>query len=371
MKKIIFLVAIFQLSFATHAQKRELTLSDAVMQQNRAFRPESLNAFSWIPSTDFYTYASANYQGLFKASVGNSKAEEWLKISDINAVLGSSLPNFFGYSWKDATSMYLSNGQEYYLYNTQTKSGKKLVSIPKDAQNGSFEANSSQVAYTIENNLFVAKSDGSTIQVTNNIDKNIVSGQSIARNEFGISGGIFWSPNGNSLAFYQKDETNVTNYPLVDISETPATLLNIKYPMAGQGSEKPSVGIYAIASGKTVMIQPLQGVDNYLTNLSWTPDEKMILLAEVNRDQNHYWLHCFDAQTGAFIRTILEETNDKWVEPEHPAFFPSNSSSKFVWISEKDGVNNLYYYTIEGKLIKPLTTNKFVAKSILNSSILI
>jgi len=365
MKKIIFLVAIFQLSFATHAQKRELTLSDAVMQQNRAFRPESLNAFSWIPSTDFYTYASANYQGLFKASVGNSKAEEWLKISDINAVLGSSLPNFFGYSWKDATSMYLSNGQEYYIYNTQTKSGKKLVSIPKDAQNASFEANSSQVAYTIENNLFVAKSDGSTIQVTNNIDKNIVSGQSIARNEFGISGGIFWSPNGNSLAFYQKDETNVTNYPLVDISETPATLLNIKYPMAGQGSEKPSVGIYAIASGKTVMIQPLQGVDNYLTNLSWTPDEKMILLAEVNRDQNHYWLHCFDAQTGAFIRTILEETNDKWVEPEHPAFFPSNSSSNFVWISEKDGFNNLYYYTIEGKLIKQLTTNKFVAKSIL------
>ena len=64
---------------------------------------------------------------------------------------------------------------------------------------------------------------------------------------------------------------------------------------------------------------------------------------------------------------FLEETNDKWVEPEHPAFFPSNSSSNFVWISEKDGFNNLYYYTLEGKLIKQLTTNKFVAKSILTA----
>jgi dipeptidyl-peptidase-4 len=134
--------------------------------------------------------------------------------------------------------------------------------------------------------------------------------------------------------------------------------------MAGQSSEKPSVGIYSLATGNLVMIKPLHGSDNYLTNLSWTPDEKFVLIAEVNRDQNHYWLNCFDAQTGVFVRTILEETNDKWVEPEHPAFFPNNSSTNFVWISEKDGFNNLYYYTIEGKLIKQLTSNKFVVKNI-------
>jgi dipeptidyl-peptidase-4 len=364
MKRIILIVAVFQIAFSVSAQKRELTLSESVLQQNRALRPESINAFAWIPTTNDYTYASANYQSLFKATVNNTQSVEWLKIADVNAVLSASLPNFFGYTWKDAQTLFMTNGQDYYAYNVVSKTGEKLLSLPKEAQNSVFEPSTMNVAFTIDNNLSVAKSDGSIIQITKNTDKNIVSGQSIARNEFGISGGIFWSPNGNALAFYQKDETDVTNYPLVDITETPATLMNIKYPMAGQSSEKPSVGIYSLATGNLVMIQPLHGSDNYLTNLSWTPDEKFVLIAEVNRDQNHYWLNCFDAQTGVFVRTILEETNDKWVEPEHPAFFPNNSSTNFVWISEKDGFNNLYYYTIEGKLIKQLTSNKFVLKNI-------
>jgi dipeptidyl-peptidase 4 len=137
--------------------------------------------------------------------------------------------------------------------------------------------------------------------------------------------------------------------------------------MAGQGSEKPRVGVYSVASGKTVFIAPKGAADSYLTNLSWTPDEQFVLIAEVNREQNHMWLNQYEAKTGAFVRTVLEEQNDKWVEPEHPAFFPSNNSTNFIWISEKDGFNNLYYYSIEGKLLKQLTANKFVVKDVLQS----
>src|SRR3970282_532030 len=75
-----------------------------------------------------------------------------------------------------------------------------------------------------------------------------------------------------------------------------------------------------------------------------------------------------DAQTRTFVRTILTEKNSKWVEPEHPAFFPSDKSTNFVWISEKDGFNNLYYYSIEGKLIKQLTHNKFPTREIIKSN---
>jgi dipeptidyl-peptidase-4 len=79
-------------------------------------------------------------------------------------------------------------------------------------------------------------------------------------------------------------------------------------------------------------------------------------------------LNVYDAQTGNFVRTILNEKNDKWVEPEHPAFFPSDASTNFVWISEKGGFNTLYYYTIEGKLIKQLTQNKFPIREIIGSN---
>ncbi|MEY2629669.1 MAG: hypothetical protein RLZZ469_564, partial [Bacteroidota bacterium] len=196
-----------------------------------------------------------------------------------------------------------------------------------------------------------------------------VSGQSIARNEFGISGGIFWSPKSNYLAFYQKDETEVADYPLLDITETPGKLVNIKYPMIGQKSEKPRVGIYNVATGKTVFIAPKGSQDDYLTNLSWTPDEKFVLIAELNRGQNDMSLNLYDAATGTFIRTILNEKNPRWVEPEHEAFFPNAKSNNFIWFSEKDGFQNLYYYTLEGKLIKQLTNNAFVAKDIIGTNI--
>jgi dipeptidyl-peptidase-4 len=137
--------------------------------------------------------------------------------------------------------------------------------------------------------------------------------------------------------------------------------------MAGQTSEKPRIGIFHLATKKTVYIQPRGASDDYFTNLAWTPDEQFILVAEVNRDQNHMWLNLYDAKSGTFVRTLFEEQNDKWVEPEHPAFFPNATSNNFVWISERDGFNNLYYYDINGKLIKQLTSNKFVVKNIVKS----
>ncbi|MBL0317014.1 MAG: DPP IV N-terminal domain-containing protein, partial [Flavobacteriales bacterium] len=67
--------------------------------------------------------------------------------------------------------------------------------------------------------------------------------------------GIFWSPDGSKLAFYQKDESNVTNYPLIDYKVVPAAVKNIKYPMAGGKSEIVSVGVYDINTGKTTFLQ--------------------------------------------------------------------------------------------------------------------
>ncbi|WP_300662802.1 DPP IV N-terminal domain-containing protein [Fluviicola sp.] len=349
------------------AQKKQLTLSDAVLQQNRAFRDEQFNAFTWIPGTDSYVYLSNNYQVMYQGSVKKTEPEQILTIQAANTALGAQLYSFYGFSFRNADELLLTDGNNYYNLNLKTKTGSKLASVPEEGANAEFETTSGSAAYTVENNLWIVDSKGEKIAVTKNTDKNIVSGQTYARSEFGITDGIFWSGKGGYLAFYQKDETNVKEYPLVDITKVPAELMNIKYPMAGQGSEQPKVGIYSVSDGKTVFITPKGAKDSYLTNLSWTPDENFVLVAEVNREQNHMWLNQYEAKTGNFIRTILEEQNDKWTEPEHPAFFPLTNSNNFIWISERDGFNNLYYYSIDGKLIKQLTANKFVTKEILQS----
>jgi dipeptidyl-peptidase 4 len=367
MKKLI-IASCLLVAITTFAQTKKLTLEEAVMQQNRAFRADGLTGFQWIPNTTNYIFYTDSWTKMKIASVANSVAKDGVGLNEINTALGTKLKNFFGMSFLNESTLLITDAGSYYSYSITTKSGKKINQTPEDAENQTFDSSKNNIAFTVGNNLFYVNNNQEKIPVTSNDDKNLVSGQSIARNEFGIAGGIFWSPKSTYLAFYQKNETDVADYPLLDITVTPGKLESIKYPMIGQKSEKPSVGIYNLASKKTIFISPRGNSDDYLTNLCFSPDEKYILIAEVNRGQNEMNLNLYDASTGIFIKTLFNEKNSKWVEPEHAAYFPNAISNNFVWISERDGFNNLYYYSIDGKLIKQLTSNKFVTREIIGSN---
>ncbi|MGV9002761.1 DPP IV N-terminal domain-containing protein [Flavobacterium sp.] len=367
MIKKFFVAAFLFIATSTFAQLQKITLEEAVLQQGRKFGADKLTGFQWIPKTNNYIYYTDSWTNMVIGSQGPKKTEN-ATLSEINAALGTKLKNFYGIEWIDGTTLLVTENSKYYSYSTASKSGQLLFETPDTAENQSVDKTKLKVAYTKENNLYTTI-NGKEIAITANSDKNIVSGQAIARSEFGISGGIFWSPKSNFIAFYQKDETDVADYPLLDINETPGKLISIKYPMIGQKSEKPKVGIYNIASGKTVFIVPRRNEEDYLTNLSWTPDEKYVLMAEVNRGQNNMDLNLYDAISGIYLRTLINEKSTTWVEPEHAAFFPSTISSNFVWISEKSGFNNLYYYSIDGKLIKQLTNNSFPTREIIGSNI--
>ncbi|MBU2020151.1 MAG: DPP IV N-terminal domain-containing protein [Bacteroidetes bacterium] len=361
--KLLFTALVCLLILPSFAQTK-LTLEDAVLQQYRKFASDNLFGFAWVPNTDCYSYLEA-YRTLKKASFTNTEAKTVLTIDEVNTALNVKLPWFTGFKWLSENEFSLSDGSTFVTFDIVSKTGKVVATLADDAENALMDHQNKHIAYTRNNNVYLQLVDGQKIKVTTFEDLNIVSGQSFARNEFGISGGLFWSPKSTYLAFYQKDETNVSNYPLLDNSKTPGELKNIKYPMAGQGSEKPRVGIYNIASKNTIYISPRGKEDSYLTNLSWTPDGKYVLIAEVNREQNEMGLHMYNAETGEFVRTLLVEKNEKWVEPEHPALFPDPNSNNFIWVSEKSGFNNLYYYDINGKLIKQLTKNDFVVKDLL------
>lgn len=366
-KKIIVFFSLF-LAFTSQAQLKKITLEDGVLQQGRKFGADRLTGFQWIPNSNKYVYYTDGWSKMVTATTSDKKTSELVTLAEINSALGTKLRNFFGLQWIDATTIIVSENGNYYTYSLTSKSGKKIQDAVENSENLTFDKANQNLAFTEGNNLYILNKNKEKVAVTSNSDKNIVSGQTISRSEFGISGGIFWSPKASLLAFYQKDETDVADYPLLDVNETPGKLVSIKYPMIGQKSEKPKVGIYNLATGKTVFIAPRNNSDDYLTNLSWTPDEKFILIAELNRGQNDMCLNLYDANSGKFIKTLLNETNPKWVEPEHDAFFPSEKSNNFVWHSEKDGFQNLYYYTIDGKLIKQLTNNKFVTREIIGAN---
>ena len=368
MKKYILSLVCFIAAISTQAQLKKISLEDAVLQQNRKFGADKLTGFQWIPNSSNYSYYTDSWTKIMSANVVKKEAAELVKLSDINSALGTKLKNFFGIQWMDTTTLLISETGKFYSYNINSKSGKLLQEITETAENQTFDEAKINIAFTEANNLYFSNKNKEKIAVTNNSDKNIVSGQTISRNEFGINGGIFWSPKSSYLAFYQKDETDVADYPLLDINETPGKLVATKYPMIGQKSEKPKVGIYSLTTGELFFITPKNHADDYLNNLAFTPDEKYILIAELNRGQNDMNLNLYETASGKFVRTLFNEKNPKWVEPEHPAFFTNNKSNNFVWISEKDGFNNLYYYSIDGKLIKQLTANKFPTREIFGTN---
>lgn len=364
MKAIFFLILTLVTLPVLFAQK-ELTLEDAVMNQYRGYYPEHVFGFNWLPESSDYAYLDG-YVNMVIVS-GKGKTER-ISIKEVSKVTGEDIMWFSGLQWKDASSFYIADNNKYFLYNYKTGEGKKTLEFDALAENGELEIVTGAVAYTIDNNLYIAAPSGKQIPVTANEDKNIVSGQAIARSEFGITDGIFWSPKGNFLAFYQKDETNVAEYPMLDITKTPGETSFIKYPMTGQKSEHGRVGVYNMTTGKTIYIEPKGAKEDYLTNLSWTPDEKHVLIAEVNRGQNHMQLQMYNAESGAFVKTILEEKHDKWVEPEHPAFFFNQSADEFVWMSEKDGFMNLYLCSVEKGFVRQLTHNTWEALGILGAN---
>lgn len=223
-----------------------------------------------------------------------------------------------------------------------------------------WNAASKAVAFVKDDNLFVTNGEGKTTQLTTDGSREIVYGQSVHRDEFGIYKGTFWSPDGQSLAFYRMDQSMVADYPLVNIDTRIATETPIKYPMAGETSHKVTVGVYNLKTGKTIYLKAGDPTDRYFTNIAWSPDCKKVYMIELNRDQTDMQLVSYDATTGDKLETLYKEHNDKYVHPMTPITFLPWDDSKFILQSEKDGYNHLYLFNTKGEQLKQITSGKWV-----------
>ena len=208
-----------------------------------------------------------------------NQALEAEKLGKLSHLYNVQLP------WEDQTKLLITLPGRYITYDWKAGKTTDILTFDKKAANTDYTVAGGHVAYTLKNNLYVDNK-----QVTDE-PEGIVCGQSVHRNEFGISKGTFWSPKGTLLAFYRMDESMVTQYPLVDITARVGEVNNIRYPMAGMTSHKVQVGIYNPANGKTVYLNTGDPTDRYFTNIAWAPDEKTLFLIELNRDQNHSNAH--------------------------------------------------------------------------------
>jgi dipeptidyl-peptidase-4 len=357
MKKSIFLLLhVFPLFLFA---QNNISMSDAILKGRTALAPANLRQLQWIPGTAQFTHVVGNKLMRMNASNELVDTLDWLpSINEKMAAMGApALETLPALTWLDANTAWFRTDKELYTFSTTVGLVRKNW-YPAGAENLDIETKGFKAAYTLGNDLWV-NIGGKELGVATSEGDGVVYGKSVHRDEFGISKGTYWSPSGRSLAFYRMDERMVTKYPIYTLDSMPAQVHEIRYPFAGAKSHQVTVGIYDTQTGQRIYLQTLpKGGDpeQFLTNIAWTPDDKFILIAVVNRAQNHLWLNQYDATTGAFVKTILEETSDKWVEPEKPAVFVPGSTDQFLWQSERDGYNHLYLCDLSGKVIRQVST---------------
>lgn len=366
MKKFLFTSAVVLAFSITNAQNKLLTIQEAVLKGRTSLAPKRLQNIGFIGDSKKIAYIDKNE--LIVVDANSGKVQNSLSTLAFNKALAAgkldTVAAFENIKWKGENEFWFTNKTGEWLYSLNKKTVTKSDRRQSDNTLENLDEFEPGVKYAwvSGNNLFVHY-NGNQHQVSNDGSYEIVYGKSVHRDEFGIHKGTFWSPKGNYLAFYRMDQTDVTNYPIIDWSTYPAKNKNIKYPMAGNSSHYVKVFIFDLKTKRRVAVGTNGENDQYLTNIAWSPDETKIYIAIVNRAQNHMKLNEYDAASGVFIKTLFEEKDEKYVEPLHPMVFVKNNPNQFIWQSRRDGYNHLYLYNIDGTLVKQLTKGNWEVKA--------
>lgn len=349
---LIFIALFGANSDLVFSQKKNLMLEDIFLRYSSKFSPSSLKQLQWQKGSDNFLYESGNV--ILQVNVKTNSPNCLVTLEKINGALNTKYNSFPTYEVLNTNQILISNNNTFFVFDLLKQTAINQVALPENALNVDLYKKSFRLAFTIDSNLYLSVNN-KNVRITNDGGKGIAYAVAVHRNEFGINKGTFWSPEGNYLAFYRMDETMVTDYPLVDVTTRIARLRNIKYPMAGMTSHQVKVGVYDIKNNKIIYLETGEPLDHYLTNISWSPDEKYVFIAVLNREQNHMWLNQYDALSGKFVKTLFEETDSHYVEPQKPMFFLGDNSNRFIWQSRRDGFNHLYLYDGNGELVKQLT----------------
>ena len=352
-----------------------LGIVNTMSAQDKLFTLEDLNYggnnfYNMQPKNMYLTWwgeklVNTDVEECYLVDTKTGTKQTLFSLDDINTWVESDSVKYVrhlmnaSFPYPDKPIVAVGNRKAYILIDFEAKKVVWQDSISGQIAND-WNPQSCATAYVEDYQLFVADADGKKHQLSTDGSREIVYGQSVHRDEFGITKGTFWSPNGQRLAFYRMDQSMVADYPQVDIFPREATYEPDKYPMTGMTSHKVTVGVYDLQTQKTVYLQAGDPTDRYFTNIAWSPDSKTIYMFELNRGQNDCRLVSYDAETGSRITELYRETSEKYVEPLHPIEFLPWNHTQFILQSQKDGYNHLYLYNTDGKLLKQLTSGPWV-----------
>ncbi len=367
MKKFL-LFALLLVTTATIAQK-QITVEDFTMRPT--FGTRSVSGINWMKDGKFYSSLQNNK--VVKYNITTGEAVETL----VDGSLLSPAIDIDDYSFSaDEKQILLSTGFEpiyrwsfradYYIYDLSTKTIKKLSANGKQSY-ASFSPDGSKVAFVRGNNLFyVSLSDMREIQVTNDGKFNeIINGSTdwVYEEEFGFTTAFFWSPDNNKLAYYRFDESKVKEYNMQKWNQGALYPQDykFKYPKAGEVNSAIEIYVYDLASQQKMKADLGTNTDIYIPRVMWTQDASTLSIRRMNRLQNQLEVLHMNTLSGA-IAPVLTEKNKAYVDINDDLTY-LDDKKHFIYVSEMNGYNHIYLYTIDGKLVRQITSGSWEVTS--------
>jgi dipeptidyl-peptidase-4 len=258
----------------------------------------------------------------------------------------------------------LNTRGDYWVLDRTSGQLRKLghFAPPSTMMYAKFSPDGSRVGYVVENNIYVEHlADGKIVQLTHDGSRTIINGNFdwVYEEELSLHDGWRWSPDGNSIAYWQLNADQVRDFHLIRNSDSLySQIVPIQYPKAGETNSAARVGVVSAAGGSTVWLNlPGDPRNNYPARVEWADNSRELVVQYLNRLQNSLQLLLGDAATGA-VRTVLTESDSAWVEVVDNLIW-LDRGRRFTWVSERDGWQHVYSISRDGKDVRLLTPGDF------------
>ena len=380
MRKLFAFICLLTLVLGVQAQK--VTLQDVA---NGTYRAQSIHGLKPMLDGEHYTQISPDHKRIVKYSF--KTGEEVGTVFDVATARNHTLKSFDDYILSPDESLILIQTETkpiyrrsftavYYIYNVKNRTLEPL-SEGGPQQVPLFSPDSHQIAFVRNNNIFLVKLlfGNSESQVTKDGEYNkVLNGipDWVYEEEFGFNRAFDFSADSRMIAYIRFDESQVPMFsfpeykgmfPSRDEYASYPGAYTYKYPKAGETNSTVSVHTFDIKSRVTRKMNLEMDADGYIPRIKFTSDPEKLAIMTLNRHQNRFNVYMANPRS-ALCKTVIRDEAEQYIKEQAYSdivFYPEN----IVMMSERDGYNHLYLYSIGGNLIKQITSGKFEVKEFL------
>lgn len=370
-------VVLFLLTSNLQAQTKKLTLED-IYTKNR-YGSKGIGALRWMKDNKSYSTVEYNTAAggsdIVRYEVTGGSRTVLISAGQLAPTPGSKSLGIADYEWSEDNNRLLlfTNTKKVWRYNTRgdywvlDRSSGKLTQLGKSLPASSlmfakFSPDGNRVAYVSQQNIYVEDiSTGTVIPLTTDGGGDIINGTFdwVYEEELDDRDGFRWSPDGNSIAYWQSDTKGVGTFYLINNTDSNYSKpLPFPYPKVGTSNSAVKVGVVSASGGTTKWFDvPGDPRNNYLARMDFIPGSNEVMIQQLNRlqNQNKVWV---GNTTNMQLNLLFTETDSAWVDIHDDIVWLDNNKY-FTWTSERDGWVHLYKVSRDGKEIKPITKGNF------------